>query len=394
MLWQKLIVPKFELDIPTLLRSGQAFRWRNFDGIWSCALNNQIILIRELHSDDDHIIEFSHIDSVNPHIKRKTDTNEFLNSYFNLDQSTNHLYQHWATVDKHFPTFYNNIKKEAPETPPNSERQTPIDDDSFNGVRILSQDPWETLISFIISSNNNIKRISQLCEVLCISYGHHVGNFKDMPYYSFPQPIDFFRGCKVVTAEQKLKLENELRQLGFGYRAKYIMKTVSAMIESPLLFKTLCCQDSWKTDEECIEFLRQFDGVGPKVADCVALMGCKRDDLVPVDTHVWNVLRNKYRNEFNNWVDALDEAEIQSYSKSNLKKALGNKSVDIKVYPFVKQFFKDYWKQKAGWAQAVVFSGIVKLDNGINSEDDVQKLIDKVSQSNGESPSLKRVKKV
>ncbi|TID29615.1 hypothetical protein CANINC_001734 [Pichia inconspicua] len=392
MLWRKLVAPKFELDIPTLLRSGQAFRWRKIDEIWSCALNDQIVLIRESHKDGDQIIEYSHIDSLNPQINVSLETGEFLYKYFNLDQSTSDLYQHWAKIDSHFPTFHKSTTMGILETPPNSERQTPIDDDSFNGVRILSQDPWETLISFIISSNNNIKRISQLCEILCISYGQYVNDFNNIPYYTFPQPNDFFRNSKLITSFEKVKLENELRQLGFGYRAKYITKTVSAMIESPALFEKLH-SGSWNTDEECLAFLRQFDGVGPKVADCVALMGCHRDDLVPVDTHVWKVLRNTYRDEFNYWVDVLDSEELIDYTKSNLKKALGNKSVDTKVYPFVKQFFKEFWKKKAGWAQAVVFSSIVKLDNGINSEEDVKKLIAKVSEIEGDIRSFKRIKR-
>lgn len=384
--WQKLVIPSFELDIPTLLRSGQAFRWRNIDGVWSCGLNNQIVLIR---TTTDNNIEFSHIDPVHPTITPQLETATFIHSYFNLNHLTSDLYRFWSTIDKNFPTFHN-IKIEGDlQTPPVSERQTPIDD-SFNGVRILSQDPWETLISFIISSNNNIKRISQLCEVLCITYGKHIGDHNDTPYYTFPQPNDFFHSQE-ITEERKSILEGELRSLGFGYRAKYIMKTVSAMIETPKLFQKL--YSNWEEDEECIQFLRQFDGVGPKVADCVALMGCSRDDLVPVDTHVWNVLRNKYRKEFEVWVDGVDEADLEKVSKTGLKKSLVNKAVDIKVYPYVKQFFKEFWVKKAGWAQAVVFAGIVKLDNGINHADDIQKLINKVAESQGEVQAFKKSKK-
>ncbi|GAV26823.1 hypothetical protein PMKS-000279 [Pichia membranifaciens] len=308
------------------------------------------------------------------------------------------LYEHWSQVDIHFPSSFLleeaivTVNKEGLPTPPDSGRATPeilsqTETTTLlpNGVRILSQDPWETLVSFIISSNNNIKRISQLCETLCIRYGKFLGEYNGVPYYTFPKPGEFLKmedtTVTEIPTEKLAELESQLRELGFGYRAKYITKTVKSMIENPQNFKKLCTGNAWASDEECVEFLRQFDGVGPKVADCVALMGCGRHDLVPVDTHVWNILKNSYKKEFNKWVDSQPENDPHAkinISKSNLKKALSKSAVDVKMYPFVKQFFRDFWGLKSGWAQAVVFAAEVKLDNGINHVDDVVKLISKV----------------
>ena len=403
--WKKLLIPKHELDISTVLRSGQAFRWRFINGTWSCALNNQIIILRESEQTsevtDTQVLEYT---GINPTTKPKMDTGEFLRSYFNLDIITAELYLHWSKVDVNFEGFgpkvsvaevVTAIKEETLATPPQSERDTPdlVERSEFLGVRILSQDPWETLVSFIISSNNNIKRISQLCEVLCIQYGRHIGDYFGVPYYTFPTPQEFLGGnaesnVSEITSAVKEKLEGQLRALGFGYRAKYITKTVTKMIEDPELWKRLHQNEGvlWNDvdgDISCVEFLRQFDGVGPKVADCVALMGCRRHDLVPVDTHVWNILRSRYRNEFNKWVDNLD-TRTDRLNKSALKKSLGNKGVDVKIYPFVKRFFREFWQVKAGWAQGVVFAGMVKLDNGINDQSDVQKLLDKVTDALGQ----------
>lgn len=394
--WQKIVLPKYEIDLSTILRSGQAFRWRNLNNVWSCALNNQIILIKESvdkMNESTQIIEYLNINNDKEDNTSK-DITQFLNDYFNLSTSTRELHLHWSKVDSYFPQFNNDdgVKTKTEDlliTPPASERQSPeISTMIPKGVRILSQDPWETLISFIISSNNNIKRISQLCEILCISYGKSIGTFSNIPYFTFPKPVEFFslKENEKPTSLQLNKLESELRALGFGYRAKYITKTVNKMIEEPELYQKLInSKTTWngentKDDELCVEFLREFDGVGPKVADCVALMGCHRHDLVPIDTHVWNILRSRYRDQFNNWVDLLSD-DLLTIPKSTLKKSLSNKSVDVKIYPFVKQFFKDYWGIKSGWAQAVVFAGMVKLDNGINSVEDVEKLIDKVNNT-------------
>ncbi|ODQ48900.1 hypothetical protein PICMEDRAFT_18620, partial [Pichia membranifaciens NRRL Y-2026] len=330
--WQKLTLPCYEIHLPTVLRSGQAFRWRKIDGIWSCALNNQIILLREMSekSESGHqVIEYMGIGGANTPAMVPLST--FIHSYLNLGVLMHDLYKHWSQTLS----------------------QTETTNLLPNGVRILSQDPWETLVSFIISSNNNIKRISQLCEILCIRYGKFLGEHNGVPYYTFPKPTEFLKiestTFTEIPTEKLAELESQLRELGFGYRAKYITKTVKSMIENPHNFKKLYTGNTWISDEECVEFLRQFDGVGPKVADCVALMGCGRHDLVPVDTHVWNILKNSYKKEFNIW-----------------------------IYPFVKQFFRDFWGLKSGWAQAVVFAAEVKLDNGINHVDDVGKLIGKV----------------
>lgn len=409
MLWQKLALPYYEIHLPTVLRSGQAFRWRNIDGIWSCALNNQIILLRESKDrNGDKFIEYSSIDNpkeINSIIKKEEELNDltnFIDSYLNSKISVVELHKHWSKVDSNIPNFNIKsiiVKNEQLETPPDSNRNTPdiLDIALPNAVRILNQDPWETLISFIISSNNNIKRISQLCETLCLKYGKFIGTFNNLPYYSFPKPNEFInlKPNEKLTVNKINKLENELRELGFGYRAKYITNTVKLIIENPENLKKLYEKD-WNSDEDCIQFLRQFDGVGPKVADCVALMGCSRYDLVPIDTHVWNILKNQYKKEYLNWIDTLNDEkeEFNNIPKSILKKSLSSKAVDTKIYPFIKQFFKDFWRVKSGWAQAVVFAGVVKLDNGINNIEDVEKLLIKCGKIKEEVEPEKKKRKI
>jgi N-glycosylase/DNA lyase len=127
------------------------------------------------------------------------DTLAFLNHYFNLTPNLGQLYERWAASDANF-------KRRAPK---------------FTGIRILRQDAWEALIGFICSSNNNISRISGMVHNLCLHYGPLIGHIDDVPYHDFPTP----------EALCKPEVEEHLRKLGFGYRAKYIAKTARIVAE-------------------------------------------------------------------------------------------------------------------------------------------------------------------
>lgn len=351
-----------EIHLTTVLRAGQAFRWRKINDIWSCSYENGIICLRERYQGKnmciDHAFLENRFDSKGLYQVSDHKSKEIVFHYLNLKDSLREYHTHWSKVDGKFPQkrlIKNTLEEKI--------------SDVGHGVRILNQNPWETLISFIISSNNNIKRISQLCETLSFAYGNYLGEIDNVPYYSFPKPIDFLKSGQ--TQIDLTLLEAELRKLGFGYRAKYISNTVNMfLIDEKLWIKLHSTQD----DESCIEFLRLFPGVGPKVADCVALMGCGRHDLVPIDTHVWQFVQGKYKQEYLNWISKLPQNDNNSVLKTNLKKSLSNKAVDVKLYPFIRQFFKELWGLKPGWAQAVLFAAKVDLSNGINSPEDVERL--------------------
>lgn len=382
--WNTISISKSDIHLGTILRAGQAFRWRKLDNIWSCLINEKLILLDDSNSTQpgsNFDLKYTTL-SLNPVGEiietPKEESLQVIEKYLNLSNDLNTNQLHWSRVDPHFPQ----LRYPTPDEETGESTQF-----IGHGVRILVQDPWEVLISFIISSNNNIKRISQLCETLCISHGKIFGEFNEMPYYFFPQPTDLFKlgdnnkclGVKDIEIDQfQLDvLEEELRRLGFGYRARYISTTAAMMLTKHENWIKLTKLD-WKKegDEQCVEFLKGFTGVGPKVADCVALMGCGCHDLVPIDTHVWKIVQNVYKQEFINWISTL---KVEGDTKTRLRKSLSNKAVDVKLYPFVKLFFKDLWQINAGWAQAVVFAGEVKLENGINSEDDFNRLLQKIS---------------
>ncbi len=137
------------------------------------------------------------------------------------------------------------------------------------GLRILRQDPWETLITFILSQRKNIPAISMAVEQLAAAYGHEIvtgcGTF-----HSFPSPSEL--------AEAD---EEGLRACALGYRAPYVRDAVSRVLEGEIDLNAL----SSCSDEDLLRELQKIYGVGRKVADCVALFAYGRTGCVPVD--VW-----------------------------------------------------------------------------------------------------------
>ena len=152
------------------------------------------------------------------------------------------------------------------------------------GIRLLNQDLFETIISFITSANNNIPRIKSLVEKLCAKYGEEI-IFEGKKYYTFPSIEN------LSTATQQ-----DLRGMGFGFRDKYIFKTVQYLKENPNVLKDIYNKDTDSARKD----LLSLQGIGPKVADCILLFSdLKRLDVFPID--VW--VRRVSKKEINNIAD-------------------------------------------------------------------------------------------
>lgn len=270
------------------------------------------------------------------------DTLKLVQTYFNLPVSLTALYASWSASD------------------PNFARRAP----SFAGIRILNQDAWEALVAFICSSNNNISRISQMVHKLCLHYGPHLGTLAGEPFHGFPSP-------EALAADG---VEAKLRQLGFGYRAKYIADTAAmvatrkpkgwlAGLRNPL---SPALGGGGEEEEVAVgsarpaqtlpppppsdaadasgykaahDELLSLAGVGPKVADCVCLMGLGWAEAVPVDTHVWQIAQRDYK-----------------FGGGKGKGKTFNKA----VHDAVGDHFRGIWGEYAGWAQSVLFTANLK----------------------------------
>ena len=145
-------------------------------------------------------------------------------------------------------------------------------------MRILKQDPWECLISFICSSVSNIKRISKNIEDLCVNLGDtiYLGSYSRQ---SFPKPED------IVYAGPEL-----LRELKLGFRCEYIYQSAK-MIKSGIVDLDNLYSLSY---DESLKTLVSFPGVGDKVANCVLLFGFNKLDAFPVDVWINRAITKNY----------------------------------------------------------------------------------------------------
>ncbi len=151
------------------------------------------------------------------------------------------------------------------------------------GIRILNQDPVETLFSFIISQNNNIPRIKGIIEKLCMMLGDKRTQF-DYTYYTFPS-------IKAM-ATQSLEF---YKSVGLGYRAEYIRKMAVIIDQGFDVYKL-----SDMSTVELKKHLISLYGVGPKVADCILLFGFHKCDSFPVDTWIEKVYHDNFSGRLNN----------------------------------------------------------------------------------------------
>ncbi|KAI0535720.1 DNA glycosylase [Xylaria digitata] len=328
--WRKMPLGLTELCIDTTLCCGQSFRWRKINDEWNCVLHGRLLSLKQDESFLHYKVTWPKSSSTprKPAILPKEvgdidnqqgdDTEALLRHYFSLKYNLAALYDQWSESDPNF-------KKKAPK---------------FTGIRILSQDAWETLVAFICSSNNNISRISQMVHKLCVHYGPLIGHIGDEAIHDFPSP----------QALIGKSVEADLRVLGFGYRAKYIAQTaliVSTTKPAGWLGSltnpenpgwapvSIPIRDEPITYKQAHEELLLLTGVGPKVADCVCLMGLGWGEAVPVDTHIWQIAQRDYH-----------FGEIKTPSKA--------------MYVSVGDHFRQIWGPQAGWAQSVLFTANLK----------------------------------
>lgn len=152
-----------------------------------------------------------------------------------------------------------------------------------SGIRILRQDLWEMIISFIISQQNNIKRIRKCIKLLCEKYSEKRISPKGVEYYDFPTP----------KALSQASIE-DLYACNLGYRSRYIYETSNAVLHGEIDLEKLPMLDYADAQKE----LLRLCGVGTKVADCICLFALHKTEAFPKDTHINKVLAVQYPNGF------------------------------------------------------------------------------------------------
>ncbi|UJR25563.1 hypothetical protein I4U23_006908 [Adineta vaga] len=303
-------ISSIELNLKQTLLGGQSFRWfeqssNEFIGV----LYSYIIRLQ--YENENLHYKFYINTNLNCQLNecdRDKESRSILYNYFQLSIKLDDLLQQWCQSDKRFQN-----------------QQIP------SGIRVLDQDPLENLICFICSTNNNVQRITKMIKILAETYGKEIGTLNGITYHQFP----------TLDELDRVDLEKNLRNLSFGYRARYIHQAIQYLkytINDTDYFNRLKSLSVTDARKELLKIM----GVGRKVADCVLLMSLGKQDVVPVDTHIHSIAVTHYG------------------QKNKLQLTTSN-------YDDISTFFQELWKPYAGWAQAAAFSNELRSTTKIQS---------------------------
>lgn len=255
----------FEIDIPIdsfnlehIFECGQCFRWEKQiddsyigiieDTVLKVTINNNKLLVKG--------------------ITKKTDIKEFLIEYFDLNNDYSAIKSKLSKVDQNLKTSI----------------------EYGYGIRILKQNLFECIISYIISANNNIPRIKKIINNISKQFGEEVV-FEGNKYYLFPSIEQLAKG----------RIE-DFKAVGAGFRDIRIYNTTQAIYSGSFSLDNLY---EIEAIDELEKELLKLDGVGPKVANCIMLFALKRFDVFPIDVWVRRVMNDLY-------IHAKDENKINN----------------------------------------------------------------------------------
>ncbi|RPD66368.1 DNA glycosylase [Lentinus tigrinus ALCF2SS1-7] len=336
--FRALPLPLAQLSLTAVLKCGQSFRWNIYPlqppeqclldanvptHEYRLCLRDRVVCLRQSMDALFYRAVFPPTVSGDPQV-REAETLAWIRDYFQLDIDLVDLYRQWSLADPGFDRVR----------------------DRFEGIRMLRQDPFENLISFICSSNNNIARITKMVKSLCLTYSPPLltlpppagSGLTEEAYHPFPSP-SALAGSEVTA---------RLRTLGFGYRADFIQKTAAMLVDAH--GATVNPQTNLEPSEEWLRTLRNMStsdartellklmGVGRKVADCILLMSLDKREVIPVDTHVHQI--------------AVKHYGLRGTAKAG--------TMSPKLYEEVNTKLAAVWGEYAGWAHSVLFTADLK----------------------------------
>lgn len=235
------------ISLKDTFECGQCFRWNEYKDGYIGVVANRVLYVYQNTYDEMYMQNTT-----------REDIENFWIDYFD------------------FNTDYDKIISEIPE----SDEYLRTAANCGRGIRILKQEPFETVISFIISANNNIKRIKKIIEKLSYIYGSEIKYGNDV-FYSFP------KGASL----KKATLE-ELQELHAGYRDKYLIDAFKKLSDDVReIYSDVSSEDLRK-------YLMSIKGVGPKVCDCILLFGFSKYDAFPKDVWIKRVIKEHYGEDF------------------------------------------------------------------------------------------------
>lgn len=236
---------QMDFNIKQILECGQCFRWKKIeDNDYIGVIKEGVLRVKQLENE----IIFEGI--LNGKIE------DICSNYFDLERNYSEIKEVISKDDKNMQNaiFYG------------------------SGIRILNQEPWEMLISYIISAANNIPRISKTIENISREYGKMV-EFQGEVFYLFPTPEEL----------SKAKIE-DLRKLNLGFRDKYVYAVTQKIANGEVNLENLKNMSLKDAKKE----LMKLPGIGAKVADCILLFSMGKKEAFPVDTWIKKVMNELY----------------------------------------------------------------------------------------------------
>lgn len=250
------------------LECGQCFRWKMIDDTYVGVIRDRVIKIRQ---DGNKIYVRSN---------NEEDLENVVKDYFELNKDYQAIEERISKVDKY-------VKEAVKNT---------------TGLRHIKQDFFETIISYIISANNNIPRISKSVNEISRRFGREI-EFDGEKYYLFPRPEELSK----VTVD-------DYRECGVGFRDKYIYNTVKKINSGDIDLEKM----QEMPTKELRALLLTLMGIGPKVADCILLFSCSRQEVFPIDVWVERVMKKLYFEDKD-----VSKKEILDYADKNFGKDAG-----------------------------------------------------------------------
>lgn len=243
-----MIKIKNNFDLKSTITCGQIFRFNvEEDGSFTVIIKDRVINLKE---DGDFIIVESN---------KEENLEEVIYDYFDLDRNYNLIETNILMLDKKL--------KDALIF--------------SRGLKMIHQDPFETLIAYIISQNNRVPSIANSLNLLSLKYGEKI-NFNNKEYFLFPTydklkniSVDDFRSCKV------------------GFRDKYLYEIIRNIETNNLDLNEINNMNS----EDALKYLIKFKGIGNKVASCILLFAYQKFDVYPIDTWVKKFMKEDYNIE-------------------------------------------------------------------------------------------------
>ncbi|HXW94740.1 MAG TPA: DNA glycosylase [Nitrososphaerales archaeon] len=280
------------------LESGQLFRWERRGEWWWGSVPGGMLRMKQ----EGDILRCSSS-------SERLDS-EFVARYFRLDVDLDHVL---AAISK------DEITSRAVE--------------KFYGLRLVSQDTWECLASFVLATNANIPRIKKMVSAVCSRYGGAL-EFEGEKRTTFPTADDLAKAS-----------EKDLLVCGLGYRAPFLKKVATSVAEGKVDFAAIAGLDYTESRKILMtELLGQkiLFGVGPKVADCVLLYSCGKDQAFPIDVWITKVLATSYPS-------LLGPALKRRYALE------GKAKLSLSDYDRISTRARAYFGTYAGYAQQYLF---------------------------------------